>query len=207
VNVFVETNFLVELALEQAGSAACERLLSLAEADSIGLFLPAYCFVEPHEMLRRRHRERTLLQERVSSELTQLGRSAPLAERAAASAEIVKLLADSIEYETRRIEDVKRRVTGIAEVLPLDSHVVEHASVWQNVFDLSPQDAIVYASIRARLERDGDAQLTSCFVSRNPKDFGERDIKEDMERFNCKYFPLFETALEYIEHTLRQAGA
>lgn len=95
MNVFVETNFVVEVALEQKESSFCESFLELAKAGTIRLLVPAYSFVEPHEMLTRRHLDRKDLRSRVSTELAQLARSAPLAERVAASQEIVKLLVDS----------------------------------------------------------------------------------------------------------------
>lgn len=198
MNVFVETNFVIELALEQQEAQSCELLLQFAQNGTIKLLLPAYSFVEPHEMLRRRHLERESLRSRVSVELVQLARSTPLAERVAASQEIVKLLADSIEHETRRIESVKQRVWRIAEVLPLDMGVVESAATWQNVFDLSPQDAVVYASIRSRLEQD--TAVASCFVSRNPKDFDDPDLRRDLATLNCKYLSSFATAVQFIEH-------
>jgi len=67
------------------------------------------------------------------------------------------------------------------------------------VFDLSPQDAIVYAAIRSRLELDHGT--ASCFVSTNEKDF--KNVVNDLATLNCKYFPSFETALPYIEHIVR----
>jgi predicted nucleic acid-binding protein len=200
VNVFVETNFVIEVALEQQEASSCETLLELAEQGTIHLLLPAYCFIEPHETLTRRHLEREALRSRVSNELTQLARSTPLAERVAASQEVVKLLIDSAEYETKRIEQVKQRVWTVGAVLPLDLGVLRSAADCQSKFDLSPQDAVVYASIRSRLERDHD--FPSCFVSRNPADFDDPDLRQDLTAFNCKYLSSFATALQYINHTL-----
>jgi predicted nucleic acid-binding protein len=202
LNVFVETNFVIEVALEQQEASSCERLLALAEEGAIRLLLPAYSLVEPHETLTRRHLEREALRSRVSNELTQLARSTPLVERVAASQEIVKLLVDSAEYETKRIEQVKQRVCTIAEVLPLDVNVLRTAVECQNKFDLSPQDAVVYASIRAHLERDHTSG--SCFISRNPGDFDDPDLRQDLLGFDCKYFSSFSTALQYIDHELGQ---
>jgi predicted nucleic acid-binding protein len=200
VNVFVETNFVLELALEQQESPSCEKLVNLASAKSIRLLLPAYSFVEPHETLIRRQLNRRVLRSQVSNELAQLARSEPLAERAAASQEIVNLLAESDEYEARRIERMKQRLYLVGEVLPLDLNVLRRAAVCQADYDLSPQDAIVYASIRARLQLDHASR--SCFVSRNPRDFDDADLLRDLESLNCKYFSSFATGLQYIEHVI-----
>ncbi len=42
MRVYVETNFVLELALQQEQHAACEAILQLAEARQIALVLPAY---------------------------------------------------------------------------------------------------------------------------------------------------------------------
>jgi hypothetical protein len=203
VNVFVETNFVIEVALEQQEVAACEVLLVLAAEQKIRLLVPAYSFVEPHETFTRRHIDREALRSRMSHELAQLARSTPLTERVAASQDIVKLLVDSAEYETTRLEEVKQRVWTTAEVLPLDRQVLERAAECQRRFDLSAQDAVVYASIRARLEVDHAAE--SCFVSRNPGDFDDPDLRQDLTAVKCKYFSSFTTAAQYIAHAVDPA--
>lgn len=200
MNVFVETNFVIEVALEQQEASACITLLELAESGTIRLFIPAYSLIEPHETLGRRHLERAALRSRVTSELAQLARSTPLADRVAASQEIVNLLADSAEYETRRIEEVKARLCTAAEVLPVTLEVVRNAATYQNTLDLSPQDAVVYASIRAYLEIDHAA--TSCFISRNPRDFADPAVRADLATVKCRYFASFEAASQFIRHNL-----
>ena len=200
MNVFVESNFVIEVALEQQEAPSCEALLQLAEERAIRLLLPAYSLVEPHETLTRRHLDREALRSGVAKELAQLARSTPLAERAAASQEIVKLLVDSSEYEIKRIEQVKQRLCTISEVLPLNVSVLQGAAQCQSKFDLSPQDSVVYSSIRVWLEHDHAS--TSCFVSRNPGDFDDPDLRQDLATFHCKYFSSFDTALQYIRHSL-----
>lgn len=116
------------------------------------------------------------------------------------SQEIVKLLTESGEYETIRIEQVKQRLWLVSDVLPLNLGVLQRAADCQADFDLSPQDAIVYASIRSRLELEHASD--SCFVSRNPRDFNDADLQRDLASFNCKYFSSFARALQYIEHAV-----
>jgi len=203
VNIFVETNFVIEVALEQQEVAACEVLLALAAEQRIRLLVPAYSFVEPHETFTRRHIDREALRSRMSGELAQLARSTPLAGRVAASQDIVKLLVDSAEYETTRLDEVKQRLWATADVLPLDLQVLQSAIECQRRFDLSAQDAVVYASIRARLDVDHAAE--SCFVSRNPGDFDDPDLRQDLKLLNCKYFSSFNIAVQYITHALGAA--
>jgi predicted nucleic acid-binding protein len=204
VNVFVETNFVIEVALEQQESPSCMALLELAEHGAIRLLVPAYSLIEPHETLTRRHLDRAALRSRVSSELAQLARTTPLAQRVAASQEIVSLLVDSAVYETRRIEEVKARIWTAAEVLPLSLEVVQSAADYQTRFDLSAQDAVVYASIRTSLALDHAS--ASCFVSRNPRDFADPDVRQDLASVNCRYLSSFDTALQYIHHVLDESA-
>lgn len=88
MNIFVETNFVIEVALEQQEVAACEVLLQLAAEQRVRLLVPAYSFIEPHETFTRRHIDRESLRSRMSSELAQLARSTPLTERVAASQDL-----------------------------------------------------------------------------------------------------------------------
>lgn len=201
MNVFVETNFVLEVALEQEEAPVCERILEHARNGSIRLLIPAYSLVEPHETLTRRRLDREALRVRVESELTQIARSSYFAGRVAASRDLVRLLIESAEFETDRIERAKDRISAVAEVLPLDDQVLQGA-VQAKKFKLSPQDAVVYASIRARLASDHGSP--SCFVSRNPGDFDIREVRSDLATVNCKYFSSFEIALQYIEHAIRQ---
>lgn len=52
--LFVETNFLLELALEQEQTAACEALLGLAEAGAITLSIPAFSVFEARSTIDQR---------------------------------------------------------------------------------------------------------------------------------------------------------
>lgn len=51
MNVYVESNFVLELALLQEQHASCGELLRLCEEDRIQLVIPAYSLVEPYNIL------------------------------------------------------------------------------------------------------------------------------------------------------------
>lgn len=53
MDVYVETNFVLELALLQEQQESCQKLLDLAEAGRINLILPAFSLTEPYETLIR----------------------------------------------------------------------------------------------------------------------------------------------------------
>lgn len=51
--VYVETNFVLELALGQEQSDSCREILRLAQSENLSLAVPAYSLMEPYETLIR----------------------------------------------------------------------------------------------------------------------------------------------------------
>ena len=58
MNIYVETNFVLEITFEQEQCASCEQILQLCEAGQAKLTIPAYSLAEPHEKLSRQARSR-----------------------------------------------------------------------------------------------------------------------------------------------------
>ena len=88
MRVYVETNFVLELVLEQEDGPACESILRSAEIASITLALPAFSLAEAASSLARRHDWRRLTSEdKTGSELLQLRSSAALGEETKAVAD------------------------------------------------------------------------------------------------------------------------
>lgn len=75
MNVYVETNFVLELVFQQEQSASCEQILALGEAGSTQLVVPAYSLAEPHEKITRQAKSRRDLQLTLQAELRQLART------------------------------------------------------------------------------------------------------------------------------------
>jgi len=76
VIAYVETNFLLELALLQPEHEECETLLDLAkEHPGVELALPAFCIGEAYEAWGRKLRQRSKLQNDLTREINQLSRS------------------------------------------------------------------------------------------------------------------------------------
>jgi hypothetical protein len=59
VNIYVETNFVLELVFEQEQFKSCEEILLLSEQKLATLIIPAYSLAEPHEKLIRQARNRS----------------------------------------------------------------------------------------------------------------------------------------------------
>ena len=78
MNVYVETNFVLELVFEQEQCGSCEQLMLLAESGHIRLILPAYCLAEPHEKLVRQKKSRNDLISSTDAVFNQLVRTTSL---------------------------------------------------------------------------------------------------------------------------------
>lgn len=199
MNVYVETNFVLELVFPQEQSASCEDILKLCEAQSIHLLIPAYCLAEPHEKLRRQNNSRQELQRTLNAELRQLARTSTYAERMRSIQEISTLLIQSTEDERQRLNKYRKQILAIATVIPLTADILADAARCEVDYNFAAQDAIVYASVISHLSQNLDP--TNCFLNRNSRDFDSPDIVEALTALNCKMIPKFDDGYRYI-HTL-----
>jgi predicted nucleic acid-binding protein len=78
--VYVESNFILELAYLQEEHENCERILKLAEAEKIRLIVPAFAIAEPFSAWVGQERRRVDLHKSLTDELRELGRSEPYAD-------------------------------------------------------------------------------------------------------------------------------
>ena len=196
MNVYVESNFVLELALRQEQFASCESILSLCEERHARLVLPAYSLAEPYDTLKRREQERKRLKERLDAELGQIARTATYASRLDEFRGVSALLINVTHEETRRLEEVRSRLLETAEIIPLDTAVVAASATCQHVHDFSPQDALVYSSVLSHLEKSPAGR--SCFLNRNSRDFDDQNVVEELRRYRCKVLPRFDSGRQFI---------
>ncbi len=201
MNVYVETNFILELVFQQEQSANCEAILAQCEAQAHTLVIPAYCLAEPNEKLVRQARSRRELQRTLESELRQLARRESYRVRIDNIQDIANLLIQSNEEDQQRFDVYRSRILRIAEVVPLTTEILRQASIYELPYHLAPQDALVYASVIAHLSA-GQWQ-PSCFLNRNSRDFDSPDIVDELAKHNCRMIPLFDDGERYIRsHSL-----
>ena len=195
--VYVESNFVLELVFAQEQHESCEQLLTLAEAGKLDLKAPAYCLAEPHEKLTRQAKNRGELQRSLRSELIQLRRTEFYTERIGAIQDIEALLAQSIQEEWRRFLRYRERLLQAAEIVPLTIGVLQYAASCEEPLGLSPQDAIVYASVITHLRSEPPS--TCCFLNKNSKDFDNPDIVDELARYQCGMIPSFDDGLRFVQ--------
>lgn len=145
--VYIETNFVLELALEQEEWESCQELLTVSAAGTIALATPAFALVEPLETLVRRDKSRRELAERVRAELRQLGRSEFYRHDAPGHQALVELLIKSGDDELRRYMDTRSKLVELATIIPLNQEILASVPAVQANHSLSQQDALILASM------------------------------------------------------------
>lgn len=204
MNVYVESNFVLELALQQEQSASCESILSLCETGQVCLVVPAFCLAEPHETLTRRHKERRDMKRALDKELQQLARTTTNTAQLLGFDSITDLLASSAEHESRNLSKTSARLLSAAELISLDASVLANASRYQITHSLSPQDSIVYASIISHLR--GGHQRKSHFISRD-SDFDDQNVVTELGGLGCVLVHDFALGLQFLKRHLSSTGA
>lgn len=198
--VYVESNFVLELAYLQEERESCSELLRLSESRAIRLAIPAFSIGEPYEAWVRRSKQKKSLHEQLINAIRELSRSKPYQGSSVEFRELTNVLITSGEDEKRRLDNTLKKILKIVEIIPIESSIIRDAIKFQESLDLSPQDSIVYASIRDHLTRESDEPC--CFITRNSKDFANPDIESELTAYNCKLLTKFADGLRYIRSRL-----
>jgi predicted nucleic acid-binding protein len=203
MNIYVETNFVLELALMQEQYKSCGNIISDCQEGKINLVIPAYCLVEPYETLIRRTKTRQKLKEDIKTQLEELARSEPYKEEVAAlKNDLTNLLAGSSDEDNERLREVLSRILSLAEVIPLAPNILTSAFEFESSLNLSPQDSIVYASVINHLNTTEADK--NCFLNRNSRDFDMPDIVEALNNYGCKMLFSFNKGYSYIQSQIRE---
>lgn len=200
MNIYVETNFVLELTFEQEQCASCEQILRFCEAGKATLVIPAYSLAEPHEKLIRQARNRRKLQQSLNAEIRQLSRTASYTSRIKSIRDLETLMVQSNEEERQRFIEYRDRLLKIGEVIPLNANTLIEAASCELTYDLTPQDALVYASVMDHLQQNYPQQ--SCFLNRNSKDFDNPDIVDELRELNCRVIPRFDSGYSFLNSQL-----
>ncbi len=121
--VYVETNFLLELAYLQERCDSCQEILELAKAGAITLLLPAFSAAEARATLHRRASERREFQESLQKHIREISRSETFRGLDQQSRDILAAFVSGGEETRERLESA---VQAINE-LPLTRDVVVKA--------------------------------------------------------------------------------
>ena len=211
--VYVETNFILELAYEQEHYQAANEILKLAENGKIKFAFPGFSISESLSKVTRQSRERDEFHKSLSHTLQQLGRSAPYQQSVTDLDPVLELLQNIIGKETDRLLSVLERVFKVGRSLELDISSFNQALTYKDQLSTSTEDSIVYSTIISDLRRRPYDEF-KFFLSRDEKAFGESRnkkkaaydprIEAELRSYNCKYIGQFEHGLRSIESKLRK---
>lgn len=202
--VLAESNFVLELALQQIELEHAERIIQLAEETRIQLIIPACSLQEPYQTLLRRRSERKDLSRKLQAELKQLARSKSYAELSKTSEQVAETLDASTETETRGLQTAIERLVTVSTVPPLTKDIIKLSQAVQLKYGLGPHDALVFASIQSALEELGDGP--KVFANKNSKDFATPLVEDYLETRQCRLITTFSDARNYIEAGLAQGN-
>lgn len=199
MNVFVESNFLLEIAFQQEHHLACERILAGAAINKYTLHVPQYALTEVFQTLHRRGTERAEHQQYFQEQIAQHSREAEA--DAAEIDQLVRLLNDLLSARTKtqvsRLFALTQRLAVEAPGPFLTASVLQEAQAVQLRHGLTAQDAIVYTSVLAGLRLlPGGPKL---FVTRNDNDFRKPAIVEELRQYECRLLANFNGAASLLE--------
>ena len=192
--VYVESNFLVEIARQQEQATSAEALLGLAEGGGLTMRWPAFCLAESLGALMRLGNARKAVQSEIVRQAKDLGRSDAHASLAGKLREVSGDLAAVDALESARLDSVVRRLMVLGSPVPLEPRIYDGALDYRTKYGLSTQDAVVYASVIADLGRQ-DRSGRKLFVSRNSNDFETEDLTAELAALGCAYVASFDMAL------------
>jgi predicted nucleic acid-binding protein len=200
VNIYVETNFILELVFEQDQYASCEKILELCEAQKAKLIIPAYSLAEPHEKLIRQKKERRRLQESLDKELRELSRTKSYQNRLDSIKDIKSLIVQSSQEIGENFAKYREYLLKIAEIIPLNADILLQATSAEENYKLSPQDALVYVSVIQHLQENKPQE--ACFLNRNSKDFKTPEIDDELKSLNCRLITQFDNGYKFLQSQL-----
>ena len=199
--VYVETNFVLEIAFLQGEYQSCESIMTLAELDLIGLVVPAFSIAESYETLIRREHRRRSAQETLIREIRELSRAEPNALIRELWDPVSEKLRESVSEEKTRLDATLDRILRCATSIGTEAQTVQGAVEFQFEHFLSVQDSIIYASVLGHMA--SAIPQPSCFLNRNSRDFATADIRAQLEIYNCRLISSFDDGLNFIQNALR----
>ena len=195
--VYVESNFVLEVALGQEESPSAESILLLAESNKIELVFPGFALSEPFATVTQRDRDRRRLRSSFTEMLRQLQRSEPHKQVVSELQPVPIILTAIVKKEIDLLQSTVNRLLHVGKSIEIDGASFRQALIYQRNLDLSPQDSIIYAAVIADLQKRSH-QEDKCFISRNWKDFRNPAIKSELDSYNCRYAESFGEGLNII---------
>lgn len=204
MRVYAESNFVLEIVLEQEQYQGCEELVTLAAAKSIELVLPAFALIEPYQTIVRRKNEGKGLHDGLGKSAQQLQRTAWISAEVPRLREAADILLRAEQEADRRFLEVRTKLLDVARMVAIDAPALRAASLLTTQLDLKLPDALILASVLG----DADERPSpSIFINRNTKDFNDPDVKARLRRVACDLVWKFDDGLARVKSALAKSAS
>jgi predicted nucleic acid-binding protein len=198
VIVYVETNFLLEIAFQQESYQSCEEIIRLASSGSISLVLPSCSIAEAylgwHGVTSRRHKFQAELQ----NHLREMSRSASYRGLADEYRNVLDALVAGREESRKQLLTAIVSVETDGTTIPLTTEILLLVDFHEDAYSLSPQDALVLASVKSHAEQRSGPK---CFVTKD-RDFNKAQIRNELGP-ECELLMNFDDAVAHIKNAVR----
>jgi rRNA-processing protein FCF1 len=193
VILYLETNFLMSLALNQ-DSEASTLLEKAAQDKSLKLAIPQVCIMEAVSTIRRRVEERSSFQRRIRTEINQLERSktSPVARQLLEELNQSSITNDV--FTNRILDDFQQatdRLASIGEMFPVGRDSLKRSLANPLIKSkrerlVLPDNLIICNIIENALVHPSEIK---AFLSGNHKDFGAEVVQKALKAAGIeKYF-------------------
>ncbi|HEY4642461.1 MAG TPA: PIN domain-containing protein [Thermoanaerobaculia bacterium] len=196
--VYVETNFLLELAFQQESYESCEEILRLANSASISLVLPACCVAEAYVGWYGITHRRRQFQEELQNHLREMSRSASHRGLVDRHRDVLEALVAGREESRNRLVAAIASIETDGATIPVTALMFAMVARDEEAHSLSPQDGLVLASVKSHARKNDGPK---CFVTKD-KDFNKPAIREELGA-ECEVLMNFADAVGYIKNVLR----
>lgn len=183
--VYVESNFILELALRQKQAVSVEAIVQLAEHGKIELTVPSFALSEPFATITRRARDQDRLSKSIGGMLDRLP----------------ALLDEAAKGEQDNLWSIVSRLVTLGPAIETDVTCLTRAFEYQKRLRLSQQDSIIYAASIIDLQHRPLAE-TKCFLNSNHTDFKVPTIIAELNSYNCRYEQDFSKGLSFIRKNI-----
>lgn len=198
--LYIETNFILEIVMNQQQSCFAEDIIALAENGKIEIAVPSFALIEPFWTLNNRKTMRTKSYNSLSESLNSYKQVVPSLKVSNIIDPILEDLQKTEAEQDQRFNDTISRLLQVAIILEISPDT--YGQALNNLIGLSYLDGIIYFSILDDL-KNRDIHQIKCFTSLNWKDFDFTQIKDDLGKYNCTYIPNFEHCKKYLESKLK----
>jgi predicted nucleic acid-binding protein len=196
VIVYVETNFVLELAYEQEEHEDCEKLLELVRGGRHQLIVPVFALAEARLAWDRLATQRHDFERQLQEHVRQLSRSEQFKNLRDDSRDLVSALVLGGSQIRAKLEETIRSIGSLATTLPLTVDVLGSARLYEEEYGFRPPDAMVYASVLSHARTLEGAKL---LIARD-KAFALPSVRDHLSEHGVRVIAGFGGGTAFLEN-------